>query len=332
MPSYIDELCPVCGRPFCDGDDIVTCPVCGTPHHRECYNKIGHCRNDALHESGFEFKRQNQKQDDSATNAEKKVPVGSVFVPEEVLRDNNGSANANQTNQQNKGYTPPQSPFSRARFSFVDESEKIDGVSAVEVACTVRTNSERYLKKFKTGKKISWNWGAFFFGPYYFFFRKMYKEGSLFLAISLIISLVVQGIFAEPYAKLTEFITANANDIAYSTLSSGLTTQLNSLVQNVLPMIAIEFAALLVLHIIIGAISDNLYKKKVFKIIKDVDEKLSDNNVMSQITMQFPTEEIPVGQESFKEFYLAKTGGTSYFAPVVAFFILDIITQLISRL
>ena len=24
-------------------DDIVYCPVCGAPHHRECYNQLGHC-------------------------------------------------------------------------------------------------------------------------------------------------------------------------------------------------------------------------------------------------------------------------------------------------
>ena len=57
MPSYKNEKCPVCNTEFKDGDDIVTCPVCGTPHHRECYNKIGHCINEDKHKDGFEYKK-----------------------------------------------------------------------------------------------------------------------------------------------------------------------------------------------------------------------------------------------------------------------------------
>ena len=52
MPSYKNEKCPVCNQEFKDGDDIVTCPVCGTPHHRECYKKIGHCFNEDKHAEG----------------------------------------------------------------------------------------------------------------------------------------------------------------------------------------------------------------------------------------------------------------------------------------
>ena len=30
-------------------DDIVYCPICGAPHHRECYNTLGHCALEELH-------------------------------------------------------------------------------------------------------------------------------------------------------------------------------------------------------------------------------------------------------------------------------------------
>ena len=30
-------------------DDIVYCPVCGAPHHRECYNQLGHCALEEFH-------------------------------------------------------------------------------------------------------------------------------------------------------------------------------------------------------------------------------------------------------------------------------------------
>ena len=49
MALYENNSCPVCGKQFQPGDDIVTCPECGTPHHRACYRELGHCAHQALH-------------------------------------------------------------------------------------------------------------------------------------------------------------------------------------------------------------------------------------------------------------------------------------------
>ena len=43
--------CPVCNSNFTENDDVVVCPDCGTPHHRECYKKIGKCFNENMHGS-----------------------------------------------------------------------------------------------------------------------------------------------------------------------------------------------------------------------------------------------------------------------------------------
>ena len=53
---YTGEKCPVCGKNFVEGDDIVVCPVCGTPHHRDCYNLHNACANEGLHAENFEWK------------------------------------------------------------------------------------------------------------------------------------------------------------------------------------------------------------------------------------------------------------------------------------
>ena len=35
MALYENNSCPVCGKQFQPGDDIVTCPECGTPYRKE---------------------------------------------------------------------------------------------------------------------------------------------------------------------------------------------------------------------------------------------------------------------------------------------------------
>lgn len=66
--DYRGQHCPICGKEFCDGDDIVVCPECGTPYHRECYKTAGHCVNEEHHGESFEWKPE------TAPHAEEKAP------------------------------------------------------------------------------------------------------------------------------------------------------------------------------------------------------------------------------------------------------------------
>lgn len=66
--DYRGQHCPICGKEFCDGDDIVVCPECGTPYHRECYKTAGHCVNEERHGESFEWKPE------TAPHAEEKTP------------------------------------------------------------------------------------------------------------------------------------------------------------------------------------------------------------------------------------------------------------------
>lgn len=53
---------------------------------------------------------------------------------------------------------------------------KIDGESAEEVAGVVKTNIPKFMEKFKKGKKVSWNWSGFIFGPYYLSSEKCIRK------------------------------------------------------------------------------------------------------------------------------------------------------------
>ncbi|MEE1006612.1 MAG: RING finger protein, partial [Acutalibacteraceae bacterium] len=59
--------CVRCHAYLFDDDDVVYCPVCGAPHHRECYNELGHCALEALHGTDNQY--------DKLKAAEETVPA-----------------------------------------------------------------------------------------------------------------------------------------------------------------------------------------------------------------------------------------------------------------
>ena len=61
------EKCALCKAYLFEEDDVVYCPECGAPHHRECYNGIGHCALDGLHGTENQYKKPQPE--------EKEVPI-----------------------------------------------------------------------------------------------------------------------------------------------------------------------------------------------------------------------------------------------------------------
>lgn len=170
---YENEVCPICQRPFVDFDDIVVCPVCGTPHHRECYKKNGECGNFEKHNEGFRW---------APTKKEEPVPPQSTASPFAQQPFGQQDEFPPYTQQPFMPNTPPQASLFPPEFE--------DGVLTAEVADFVQMNSQRYLQKFfytKSNKK-TFNWAAFFFAPYWFFYRKLYKFGAIFLALFLLLN------------------------------------------------------------------------------------------------------------------------------------------------
>lgn len=164
---YSYEKCPVCEKEFANEDDIVVCPLCGTPHHRDCYKKNGECGNYDKHSEGFRW----------APSVENKLvtedtaplpPVDTAIENEQPITNAFFGAN----------------PLSQ----FPQDIE--EGVSAEDVAGFVQIHAIKYLRNFfyaKSNKK-TFSWAAFFFTPYWFFYRKMYKLGAIFMALSLLLT------------------------------------------------------------------------------------------------------------------------------------------------
>ncbi len=191
--EYKNEICDGCQKAFSDGDDIVVCPVCGTPQHRSCWQENNDCVNAHLHADGFVWQK-------SEPQADLKVENEAQEVPEENSTTGNSKANMppvfTQLAQEAKNL---ESVF--LKDEILHKDEEIDGVSVTDAAYYLQSGANKYIKRFRKNKKVTWNWGAFFFSPAWFFYRKLYKVGAIFLSVIVAINLFsysfAQGIVNE---------------------------------------------------------------------------------------------------------------------------------------
>ena len=310
MFFHENEKCPVCDRFFTADDDIVICPKCGTPHHRSCYNELGHCANKEKHGSGFEYKP-----------AEIKETEQENAVNDNVNRDNTTVE-----------INIPLLNVNDSEYSSADGTEKIDGKDVKDVAAVVGANAKRFVPKFVKNKKASWNWGAFFFGGYYLFFRKMVKQGIIALAVLFTVNLVVSGFFIEEYSQLNVVLNSCITEMTNnkSTLSAELYNQLMTAYRAVLPMFLIQYGVWAIVNTIIALFADRTYRSKVLGIIERVDEQLSQGGSFEQNPL-FQVES-NLNQQQMRRLYLARSGGVSFMMPVMAYLGFDLLISFVLQL
>lgn len=165
------QSCVRCKSYLFSEDDVVYCPICGAPHHRECYNALGHCALEELHGTENEYRPPEPKTED--TESKNNVNENDDINNQDFLRNN--------------GFTV----FDL--LGGVPADYKIEeNVTANDAKKFVLANTHRYIPKFATlsdKNKISWNWAAFLFPAAWMISRKMYKKGILCGLLTLIATL-----------------------------------------------------------------------------------------------------------------------------------------------
>lgn len=261
---YTNEQCPVCNEHFKNDDDIAVCPYCGTPHHRECYKANSDCANHHKHNDGFKWEPTFVYQEDTQPPAP---------TSEETFQ----SGQPNDINQ-----TPFGMPFmANPLASFPPELE--EGVKTEDVAIFVRQDAIKYIGKFqqiKNGKK-TWNWAAFFFAPYWFFYRKLYKLGAIILAVLLLLSAIS---FLPPAvrfantvydyeAKLEELSESIETDAEYQSAMTELSADMRTIFEENstgIALIVFQSTASLAVSIFIGLNANKWYYKHTISQIKKI--------------------------------------------------------------
>lgn len=283
--NYTGKICDGCREPLKEGDDIVVCPICGTPQHRSCYEKNNKCVNEYLHSTGFTW-----------------------TDPDEEKR----KAEAEQAVQQEQEKPEQSSPFVQAtpqsmesvfmRGVLYDPKDDIGGATVGEAADYIQNSAPRYISKFmkqkKKNGKLSWNWAAFFFAPYWFFYRKLYKVGAVFLALSVALSLAtisqtekVYGVYEKMVSVQQEIneLVKGKDDLSGedSQKFDKLYAEAQKLTKAAIPTLAIILLIQKVIPNTIAALIANyLFKKKMLRVISLAHDSSTEPNIVKYTIMR----------------------------------------------
>ncbi len=271
--------CPICKSHLFEDDDVVVCPVCGAPHHRSCYQSLGHCGLEALHGTPEQYrspvaKEAEEEAVDRPHCANCGFPLSGTgrYCPRcgrPVEGDSARSGSAQPP------YAVQFRGISVDPLGGVPPREEFDGIPAIEVAKFVNVNTPRYLPVFRRlqqGKKLSWNWAAFLFPEGWLFYRKCYKEGFLFLLLS-----VLSWALTMPFLVFVSGLPVQSNvtmEQMYALVASAVEGG-----QVTLGMMAATYAGLLLMlvyRILCGILGDRMYKTHCLEKIHTMREELED--------------------------------------------------------
>lgn len=298
--SVNGKTCPICHAYLFDEDEVVYCPICGAPHHKDCYLSVGHCGLEKFHGTEDEYSAQkeeiksaqHQKDEDAPINED--LPQICPRCMKQLEKD------ANVCPYCGIPLKPGFKVIDIDLFGGVKKDEDIgEGVKAEDAARLIGVNTARYLpkfKRFKNGKKASFNWLAFLLPEGWFFARKMYKQGALVISL-----LCASSILEFPLAKLASGVVTNnsaemAQFLAEKVMGGNIAVGLLAFVS-----LLISIAT----RIICGIFGDYFYYNSVLE--KAKKSQLADN----------------------KEEYMLKHGGINLFLTLVGVLIVSYLPRLI---
>ncbi|MBQ7545409.1 MAG: DUF2628 domain-containing protein [Clostridia bacterium] len=282
---HANDVCPVCGQVFSENDDVVYCPDCGAPHHRACWQQNGGCAHAAAHESGFVW-RSVSDSGNAHNDADADPEQDSIRCPrcgEELSADTLVCPECGQR----LGEVPVGGRFDFNADFFMrgvegEPDEDLDGMTVREAAMFTQYRAGAYVRKFRKlqNKKVGWNWAAFLFSPFWFFYRKHYKAGALFMGIMLVIAVFMAIPMSNVRESLTQTVTQYVEIDEQTTpdqimqaivaLNENQKQQIQSAVLRYSKWMLLYFGALFLPNIAAGMTADLSYKKKIVRDVQSM--------------------------------------------------------------
>lgn len=318
--------CVYCNNTFTETDDVVVCPVCGSPHHRSCWTENGSCTNRSLHLTDFAwvFPEELKPREEKKPTAPEVIETDYTFKNGEnaVVCPHCKSLNYGNdaycmrcrkplfSEDEYKDIAPVQEPVQNGessmpfrgngfdyfqQFGGVRPDIMIDSIPVIEYADYIgEKKSGRYIRRFlnleRFGRKLSVSLCAFVFGPIWFFYRKLFKEGILYvLALVLLSGIMTWGgttdyakaLYAEMGSMYDEFATGEISAAEMEEIllekeeelrKQGISQQ-DKIKETVFTVAEV---ASLMLTLAMSFLADYLYKCKAKKDILAIREECSD--------------------------------------------------------
>ncbi len=283
------EKCVICKAYLFEEDDVVYCPECGAPHHRDCYNAVGHCGLKEFHGTENQYVKPKTQKIEQQTTSGNQITCnvcGNSYNNEEPI-----CPNCNAPNIQAGGGKIFTIDFTSNTPSDLDLG---NGVTVAEANKFVLNNTHRYIPKFvrfKNGEKASWNWLAFLTPCGWLLSRKMYLLGAIIGALQIALTLLNfpfinalnQFGFSEgrTYMEISKVVIENISVI-------GIPVIITSFVSSIL-----DFA----LRIIFAIFGDFIYRKRVITNVVTIKQNRLE-----------------------KDAIFAKKGGVNFWAAILGYF------------
>ena len=273
--------CVVCHAYLFEEDDIVYCPVCGAPHHRDCYNSVGHCGLEDFHGTERQYDKikdelvrdkaaENNGDKGRYDNLNDKNDSGTVvcrMCQKKYDSRLNTCPNCGAVNISKMGVKFVNFDFLEGVPADYDIGE---GVTASEAKCFVVANTQRYIPKFailNKSNKLSWNWAAFLFPCGWMLSRKMYKNGIITGMLSVISSLL-----ALPLNSIISNLGTSGKE-GYAELFDSFYQALPEISTAVIVASAVGAILNLALRFGLAIFGDYIYKKHAIEAIKNIRQK-----------------------------------------------------------
>ncbi len=268
------EKCAFCKAYLFEEDDVVYCPECGAPHHRDCYNELGHCALEDLHGTENQYKRpepQSEKPTEKVPETDGEIICG--MCGEKYSINEQVCPKCNTPNMVKSGQRYIKIDFLGGVPANTDLG---DGVTADEAKKFVAVNTQRYIPKFlkfKSGKKSSWNWLAFLFPGAWFLSRKMNLLGAVITTLQVAFSM-----FLIPFTNAVSFLDlANVN--GYTEYAALVFENISKIGTTVIYLSFIGMVLQLVLRILCGIFGDYLYKRRVTSAVTEIKTSVAEDSV-----------------------------------------------------
>jgi len=339
---YENEPCCGCTQPLCPKtEDIVVCPDCGAPMHRHCWQAASGCPKATEHAEGFAWQpTQALPSFDPKAELGQLCPnCGENCAPDTNFCQECGTSLAQegdtfqsmfqrvqQESLRQEAYVKENFPTYQVNGRTLRMGDNLAGHPMEEISLQLRgphRSVARYLARFETGRQVGWNWAAFLLGPYWFFFRKLYKPALAFAGLALVLSLALVPV----NMAVNDQVFGGTMPSVERMMEAAGSPEMQQVIEDNRVILFALGGLWLGSHITAALLADNLLRRRVFGNIARMQK--------SEVGVDGEREQSGAevaARRLTRHRMLARMGGFSFLAPVLCFWALRFLPDLILQL